>query len=62
MLLHINLLFYFADDKGIYTFSIRETLYESIIMKECMFDSEVSVENSNDQSVKHLDNLSGKYN
>lgn len=62
MLLHQNLLFNFADDKGIHTFSIGETLYESIIMKECVFDSEVSVENPNDQSVKHLDNLSGKYN
>lgn len=29
-------------------------------MKECTFDSEVSVESSNDQSVKHLDSVSGK--
>lgn len=29
-------------------------------MKECTFDSEVSIENSNDQSVTHLDSVSGK--
>lgn len=48
-----------TDDNGLQTFSIAETLYESVIMKECTFDSEVSREIP-DQNVKHLDNLSGK--
>lgn len=30
-------------------------------MKECTFDSEVSSEISDDQSVTHLDSVSGNY-
>ncbi|XP_050437023.1 nucleosome-remodeling factor subunit NURF301 isoform X2 [Adelges cooleyi] len=46
------------DENGIQTFSIPETLYESVITKECLFDSEVSCEISNNQNVTHLDNVS----
>ncbi|XP_050054752.1 nucleosome-remodeling factor subunit NURF301 isoform X3 [Aphis gossypii] len=45
------------DDKGVRTFSIAETLYDSIILKECTFDSEVSSEILNDKSVIHLDSV-----
>lgn len=55
-----NLLNIFIDEKGIHTFSIAETLYDSIIMKECSFDSEVSSEITDDQSVTHLDSVSGE--
>lgn len=47
------------DDKGLQTFSIAETLYESVILKECTFDSEVAREIPNDQNVTHLDSVSG---
>jgi len=51
---------FYIDDKGVRTFSIAETLYDSMILKECTFDSEVSSENLDDQSVTHLDSISGK--
>lgn len=47
------------DDNEICTFSIPETLYESVIKKECVIDPEVYCEIPNDQSVTHLDNVSG---
>ncbi|XP_015374966.1 PREDICTED: nucleosome-remodeling factor subunit NURF301-like isoform X3 [Diuraphis noxia] len=46
------------DDKGVRTFSIAETLYDSMILKECTFDSETSSEILDDQSVIHLDSVS----
>ncbi|XP_003241005.1 nucleosome-remodeling factor subunit NURF301 isoform X2 [Acyrthosiphon pisum] len=46
------------DDKGVRTFSIAETLYDSMILKECTFDSEASSEILDDQSVTHLDSVS----
>ncbi|XP_060876907.1 nucleosome-remodeling factor subunit NURF301 isoform X2 [Metopolophium dirhodum] len=46
------------DDKGVRTFSIAETLYDSMILKECTFDSEASSEILDDQSVIHLDSVS----
>ncbi|VVC31946.1 Hypothetical protein CINCED_3A007015 [Cinara cedri] len=46
------------DDKGLRTYSITETLYESVILKECTFDSEVSIEIADDQNVTHLDSVS----
>lgn len=57
----ILIFLYFLDDKGLKTFSTTETLYESVIMKECLFDSEVSSVIPEDQNVTHLDNVSGKY-
>lgn len=52
--------FLYLDSKGLRTFSITETLYESVILKECTFDSEVSSQITEDQNVTHLDNVSGK--
>ncbi|XP_050535545.1 nucleosome-remodeling factor subunit NURF301 isoform X2 [Daktulosphaira vitifoliae] len=46
------------DHNGIRTFSIPETIYESVIKKECVIDPEVFSEIPNDQNVTHLDNVS----
>lgn len=61
LIIKIIFLFWYLDDKGLRTYSITETLYESVILKECTFDSEVSREIADDQNVTHLDNVSGKY-
>lgn len=59
ILVHFYLEHFFLDDEGVRTFSIAETLYQSVIKRECIFDSETFSEVSDDQSVTHLDSVSG---